>query len=86
MNLLEKKAVSFEELDAQNAFELPNREMLLITVVITNLLNNLSISIPIQNNNVAVQVCAVVELISTDLLGGNALNCDIQQRTRGGGQ
>jgi hypothetical protein len=33
-----------------------------------------------------VQVCAVVELISTDLLGGNALNCDIQQRTRGGGQ
>jgi hypothetical protein len=86
MNLLEKKAVSFEELEAQNAFELPNREMLLITVVITNLLNNISIPITVQNNNVAVQVCAIVEAISVDLLGGNALGCAVQQRTRGGGQ
>ena len=86
MNLTEKKAVTLADLESQNAFELPNREMLLVTVVITNLLNNLSIPIEInvQNNNVAVQVCAVVEAISAQFLGGNALDCDIQQTTGSG--
>jgi hypothetical protein len=81
MNLPEKKAITLAELDAHSAFELPNREMLLVTVVITNLLNNLSISIPIQNNQVAVQVCAIVEAIDVDLLGNvNTLDCTITKK------
>jgi hypothetical protein len=85
MNLLEKTAVTFDQLDAQNAFELPNREMLLVTVVITNLLQNVSIPITVANNNVAVQVCAIVEAIDVDLLGNvNTLNCEIQQGQGGG--
>jgi competence protein ComGC len=86
MNLLEKKAVSFEELEAQNAFELPNREMLLVTVVITNLLTNVSIPVTVANNNIAVQVCAIVELIDAQLFGieVDTLQCDIQQGQGGG--
>jgi hypothetical protein len=83
MNLLEKRAVTFDDLEAQSAFELPKREMLLVTVVITNLLNNLTISIPVQNNNIAVQVCAIVEAINVELFDVNALDCDIEQKTSG---
>jgi hypothetical protein len=75
MNLLEKKAVSFEELEAQNAFELPNREMLLVTVVVTNLLNNNTVSVDVSNNQVAVQVCAVVQAITAFTVAG--VDCDI---------
>jgi hypothetical protein len=57
-----------------------NRQHGLVNVVITDVLNNLSITIPIKGNNVAVQVCAVVEAIDVDLLALNALRCDIQQR------
>jgi hypothetical protein len=78
--LLEKKRLSFDEIEAQTALELPGREMLaLITVVITNLLNNLSVSVRVQNVNVAVQVCAIVDLINT-ILVGESLRCDITQR------
>ena len=57
-----------------------NRQRGLVNVVVTDILNNLSITIPIRNNNVAVQVCAVVEAIDVDLLALNALRCDIVQR------
>ena len=61
-------------------------EAALVTVVITNLLNGLSISVPVQNNNVAVQVCAIVELLNTDVGLSESLRCDIQQNTGGGNQ
>jgi hypothetical protein len=75
-----KKMLTTEQLDMQSVMELPNRDMLLVTVVITNLLNNLTVDVDVRNISVAVQVCAVVEAISSDLLGGNALSCDVQQR------
>jgi len=80
MMTLEKKRLSLDEIDGQTALELPDREMLaLINVFITNVLNNLSISIPVQNNNVAVQVCAVVQALNTILIG-ETLECTVVQR------
>jgi hypothetical protein len=75
-----KKMLTAEHLDTQSVMELPNRDMLLVTVVINNVLNNLSIDVDVRNISVAVQVCAVVEAIDTDLLGGNVLTCDVRQR------
>lgn len=75
--LLEKRAITTDELEAQAALELPSRDMMLVTVVITNVLNNLSIDVDVKNNNVAVQVCAVVTALSA--IVGNELTCDIQQ-------
>jgi hypothetical protein len=69
--------LSLEELEDQVAFELPNRDMMLVTVVITNLLNNLSVDVDVRNNNVAAQVCAVVAALNTAV--GTSLTCDIQQ-------
>jgi hypothetical protein len=75
--LLEKKRVSMEELESQVALELPDREMMLVTIVITNVLNNLSIEVDVRNNKIAVQVCAIVGLIAD--LTGSSLTCDVQQ-------
>jgi hypothetical protein len=75
--LLEKQTLSLEELEDQVAFELPNRDMMLVTVVITNLLNNLSVDVDVRNNNVTAQVCAVVAALNTAV--GTSLTCDIQQ-------
>ena len=58
-----KKVLSFAELDSQTAMALPDREMMLVTVVITNLLNNNTVTIDIRNVNVAAQICA--NLIAT---------------------
>jgi len=80
MMTLEKKRLSLDEIDGQTALELPNRELLaLVNVVIFNVLNNLSVTIPVQNNNVAVQVCAVVQALNT-ILVGETLECTITQR------
>ncbi len=62
--LTEKKALSLEDLEAQTALELPDREMMQVTVVITNLLNNNTIDIDVRNNRIAAQVCAVVNLLN----------------------
>ena len=74
----EKKVLTFEEIETQSALELPQRMLPLITVVITNVLNGLSVSIPIQNNKVGVQVCAVVNALNT-ILDGDRLTCAIGQ-------
>ena len=44
----EKRALSIEELEAQTALELPDRELMLVTVVITNVLNNLSVDVQVR--------------------------------------
>jgi hypothetical protein len=61
--LVEKKMLSDMDLESQVALELPDREMMLVTIVITNLLNNLTIDIDVRNVNVAAQICA--NLIAT---------------------
>jgi hypothetical protein len=76
--LLEKKALSLEEIEAQSALELPDREMMLVTVVITNVLNNLTVDIDVRNNKIALQICAAVDILNT-ILDGDQLTCEIQQ-------
>lgn len=77
MSVLEKRTVSFEELDKMAAVELPEREMLsLVTVVITNVLNHLTVRIPIQGNHVAVQICAVVNVLNNRI--GTDLTCHVR--------
>ena len=76
--VLEKITLSLDELEAQYAAELPEREMLgLITIIITNLLNNLSVNVQVKNVNVAVQVCAVINVLNQNI--GTNLTCNIQQ-------
>jgi hypothetical protein len=58
--LVEKKMLSDMDLESQVALELPDREMLLVTVVIANVLNNLSVDIEVRDINVAAQICAAV--------------------------
>jgi hypothetical protein len=73
-----KRVLTPDVLAAQGAFELPDRQMLaLVTVVITNLLNNLSVDVDIRNNNVALQVCAVVAALNSEI--GTQLTCVIGQ-------
>jgi hypothetical protein len=79
MATAEKQALSAEDLEAQFALELPEREMLgLVTVVITNVLNNLTVNVQVKNNKVAIQVCAIVDVLNS-ILTVDRLNCVIQQ-------
>jgi hypothetical protein len=76
--LVEKKHLTAEVMRSQTALQLPPRQMLaLINVFITNVANNLSIRIPVQNNRVAVQVCAAVSALNTILVSPDRLTCTI---------
>ena len=55
-----KQLLSQADLDAQMALELPNRDLMLVTIVITNLLNNNTVEIDVRNIQVAAQVCAAL--------------------------
>jgi len=77
--LAEKKMLDLDLIESQSAVELPDRTLPLVTIVIANVLNNLSVEIDVRNNNVAVQVCAAVNLINT-ILDGDRLTCTIQQQ------
>lgn len=61
--LVQKRMLDDVDLQSQAALELPDREMLQITVIITNLLNGLTVDIDVRNVNVGVQICA--NLIAT---------------------
>jgi hypothetical protein len=71
--LTAKRALSVEELDAQTAVELPERETMLVTVVIGNLLSGNTVTIDVRNVNVAAQICAAV------LAQDTPVTCEIQQ-------
>jgi hypothetical protein len=76
--MLHKRALTLEAMDSQIAMVLPRRNMLaLINVFITNLLNNNTITVTVQNNKVAVQVCAAVTAIAS--LVNTPLSCRIGQ-------
>jgi hypothetical protein len=76
--IIGKRTLTPTLIEAQSAFELPDRQLLaLVTIVITNLLNNLSIDVDVRNNQVAVQVCAVVQAITANNLA--ALSCEVEQ-------
>jgi hypothetical protein len=79
--LLEKRPLTVEELDRQAGFELPDRDMMaLINIIVFDVidggvLNNLNIEV--KNNNVAVQVCAVVNALAS--LPSVELACTVGQ-------
>jgi hypothetical protein len=77
--VVEKKSLSYADLEAQTALELPDREMMaLVNVVITNLLTGAEIlNIDVKNNNIAVQVCAVVVALGTAL--GTPFSCEVAE-------
>lgn len=82
MLTLEKKTLTLADIDAQSAFELPSRETLqLISVTVTNVLNNLHIDIPIQNNHVGVQICAAVTALNSILVNNPAANQPVAMLT-----
>ncbi|MEA2282949.1 MAG: hypothetical protein QOK21_3556 [Solirubrobacteraceae bacterium] len=71
--LAEKAAITVEELEAQTALELPERDQLaLVNVFITNLLNNNTVTVTVQNVNVAAQICAA-------LLATGRFSCTVGQ-------
>lgn len=76
--LAEKKMLDLDMIETQSAVELPDRTLPLVTIVITNVLNNLSVDVDVRNINVALQVCAAVNLINT-IIPPTVLTCDIQQ-------
>jgi hypothetical protein len=47
-------------------------------VIVSKSLNDL-VDVEVKNNNIAVQVCAVVDVLSTELLGDD-LTCTVEQR------
>jgi len=61
-----KRTLDLEQLEAQTALELPDREVLaLINVVIFDVLNNNTITVDVHNIHVAASICAVVDLLNT---------------------
>lgn len=76
-----KNAITIDQLEAETALTLPDREMLLVTVVIgtIDILNDNEVTVNVTNNKVAIQVCAIVEAINTNLLDAPALSCVVGQ-------
>jgi hypothetical protein len=82
--LAEKKMLDLDVIETQSAVELPDRTLPLVTIVITNVLNDLSIDVDVRNINVALQVCAVVSDVNALLVDDTGasialLTCDIEQ-------
>jgi hypothetical protein len=77
----EKRALSLEELEAQTALELPDREMMQIVIVIGDVLSDNEIEIEVEKNRIAVQVCAVIQLLNLIVAPNQAgpLTCTINQ-------
>jgi hypothetical protein len=80
--VLDKRTIGVAEVEEQAAFELPTRDMMaLINVIVFDLidggvLNDLTIEV--KNNNVAAQICAVVNLLSST--APLELSCEVMQR------
>lgn len=71
------ETLTHAELEGEAALELPERETLAL-VVIRNVLNHNRLRINVNNNDIAVQVCAQVDVINT-ILGFQVLTCKIKQ-------
>ena len=67
-----KKQLSNADINSQMAIELPDRDLMLVTIVITNLLNNNTVTVTLRNIDIAAQVCA-------NVIGTGNFDCDIQQ-------
>ena len=79
--LAEKQLLSFDEIEAQTAFELPARETPATVVVGCLAVCVGQIQIRNVSVDVAAQVCAAVQALNVTLLGltGTQLSCTIRQ-------
>jgi hypothetical protein len=79
--LTEKKPLSVEELEAQTALELPERETPATVIIGCLSLCSGRIRIPNVGVDVAAQICAAVGALNVTLLGltGTQLSCTIRQ-------
>lgn len=76
--LVEKKALSVEDLEAQAAFELPDREMLALVNVVA--LNGVTVAVPI---GIAANVCGVdAAVLAQEVNQGGDTTCEAQTETR----
>ena len=71
--MADKKMLSLAELESQTALELPDRELMLVTIVLTNILSGNQVEITVRNVDVAAQVCA--NILNTR----PNLTCEIKQ-------
>jgi hypothetical protein len=78
MAVLEKRPLTSEVLEAQTAFELPDRESLLVTVLIGCVVCTGDITIDVRNVGIAAAICAQVNVIN-NLAGEQVLTCDVQE-------
>ncbi len=62
--LAEKKMLSLEEIEAQTALELPDRELPLVTIILTNVLTGIDVTITVSDIDLALQLCA--QLVAVD--------------------
>ena len=73
--LMEKKALSFEEIEAQTALELPNREMLaLVNIIVFDVLNNNNVNVQVPIG-VAANVCGLSVAALLGLAANGPVNC-----------
>jgi len=92
--LTDKKMLSVEDIDSQTALELPDRETLLVNVILVDVIdlnnNQIAVQVPI---GVAANVCGVsVNALSAFFIDNDTVQCDAQNTTaannfmnRGGG-
>jgi hypothetical protein len=81
--LTEKHALTLEEIEAQAALELPERESP-VTVIVGCLIciGNLTVRLRVEDVNVAAQICAAVDAIQV-VVGGSsvdAFSCTVRQQ------
>ncbi len=67
---MSKRTLTVQDLDAQTAVELPDRDMMLVTVVLNNILNNNTVTITLRDIDLALQLCA--QLVASE----SVLQCD----------
>ena len=73
--MLEKKAFSLDEIDAQTAIELPDRETPALVTIACVVGCFGSITVTVQNIHVAAAICAQLQALTT--LTGAQLSCNV---------
>jgi len=79
--LTEKRAITWQDIDSQNALELPSRETPATVILGCLAVCVGQISIRNVNVEVAAQICAAVQVLNVTLLSvaGAQLSCNIRQ-------
>jgi hypothetical protein len=76
----EKKQLSFEEIEAQTAMELPDRETPIAIIVTCLAICIGQVRLDVRDVNLAVALCAEIEAITVN--GVDVFNCEIETRQR----